>query len=326
MRLVTFSVKSDPGRGNRLGAVLDENSVLHLAGGSFFYLEEIRRLSSLEATKEFLPPDILSFLSRGDEGLRQAARTVEGIRSWQRTEKRKPTGARGEPLVFSFQGITLQAPIPRPGKIICLGNNYYSHTAEQNMNATDIPLAFFKAPSAVVGPDAAIPYPRNTKTLDYEIELAVVIGRKAKDVPQESAFDYIAGYTILNDISARDLQRKEMENGFLLLGKSQDASGPMGPWLVTRDEIPDPQNLKLELRVNGEVRQNSSTDQMIHKIPDLIAYWSQITLEPGDIISSGTPGGVGIHHKPNPQDWLLHPGDRIEATIEGIGVLRNQVV
>jgi acylpyruvate hydrolase len=326
MRLVTYSIHADKGRGNRLGAVLDENSVLDLAGGSFFYLEEIRKKSSLGATLEFIPPDILSFLTRGDESVRQAARTVDAIREWQRTEKRNPTGARGEPLVFSLAEITLQAPVPRPGKIICMGNNYYSHTAEQNMKPSDIPLAFFKAPSAVVGPEAPIPYPRSTKLLDYEIELAVVIGTRGKDIPRENAFDYIAGYTILNDISARDLQLKEMKSGFLILGKSLDASAPMGPWLVTRDEIPDPQTLGLELRVNDGVRQKSSTDQMIHKIPDLIAYWSQITLEPGDVITTGTPGGVGIHHKPNPQDWLLHPGDRIEAAIEGIGVLRNTIV
>ncbi len=326
MKLVTFSVNADKNRGNRLGALLDENSVLDLAAGSFFYLEEIRKMNSLEAALEFIPPDILSFLARGEEGIRQASRILEAVRAWQQTEKKKPTGARGEPLVFSLSEITLQAPIPRPGKIICMGNNYYSHTAEQNMKPSDIPLAFFKASSAVIGPDAPVPYPRNTKLLDYEIELAVVIGKKGKDVPRENAFDYIAGYTILNDISARDLQLKEMVKGFLVLGKSLDASAPMGPWLVTRDEIPDPQNLNLELRVNGEVRQKSATDQMIYKIPDLIAYWSQITLEPGDIISTGTPGGVGIHHKPNPQDWLLHPGDRIEASIEGIGVLRNTIV
>ncbi len=326
MKLVTFSVCADKGRGNRLGAVLDDDSVLDLAGGSFFYLEEIRKMSSLEAAKEFIPPDILSFLARGDEGVRRAARTVEAIRAWRRTERRNPTGARGEPLVLTFSEIALQAPIPRPGKIICLGNNYYSHTAEQNMSPPDVPLAFFKASSTVVGPDAPVRYPRNTKALDYEIELAVVIGKKGKDIPRENVFDYIAGYTILNDISARDLQLKEMAKGFLLFGKSMDDSAPMGPWLVTADEIPDPHHLRLELRVNGEVRQDSSTDQMIHKIPDQIAYLSQMTLEPGDIISTGTPGGVGIHHKPNPQDWLLHPGDRIEAKIEGIGILRNTIL
>jgi 2-keto-4-pentenoate hydratase/2-oxohepta-3-ene-1,7-dioic acid hydratase in catechol pathway len=189
-------------------------------------------------------------------------------------------------------------------------------------------VAFLKAVTALVGPDEPIPYPRSTKELDYEIELAIVIGKKGKDIPKERAFEHVAGYAILNDLSARDIQGREMAKRLLLLGKSLDGLAPMGPYLVTQDEIKDPHGLAMELRVNEEPepRQKSSTGQMIFKIPDLIAYWSQMTLEPGDVISSGTPGGVAFFRQPDPQAWFLKPGDVVQARIEGLGVLRNRIL
>jgi 2-keto-4-pentenoate hydratase/2-oxohepta-3-ene-1,7-dioic acid hydratase in catechol pathway len=189
-------------------------------------------------------------------------------------------------------------------------------------------VAFLKAPSALIGPDELVPYPKSTKELDYEIELAIVIGKKGKDIPKEEAFEYIAGYTIFNDLSARDIQVREMEKRLLLLGKNLDALAPMGPYLVTRDEIKDPHVLAMELRVNEEPepRQKSTTGQMIFRIPELIAYWSQMTLEPGDIITSGTPGGVALFRQPDPQAWFLKPGDVVQAGIGGLGVLRNPII
>jgi 2-keto-4-pentenoate hydratase/2-oxohepta-3-ene-1,7-dioic acid hydratase in catechol pathway len=173
-----------------------------------------------------------------------------------------------------------------------------------------------------------VPYPHgSTKQLDYEIEMAIVVGKKGKNIPEEKAYDYVAGYMIMNDLSARDVQHKEMQKRLILLSKSLDGFAPVGPWLVTPDEIPDPHNLGMELWVNqeSEPRQKSSTNQLIYNVPDLIAYWSQMTLEPGDIITSGTPGGVALFRQP-PEQWFLKPGDVVEARIEKLGFIRNKIV
>jgi 2-keto-4-pentenoate hydratase/2-oxohepta-3-ene-1,7-dioic acid hydratase in catechol pathway len=224
--------------------------------------------------------------------------------------------------------VRLKAPVPHPGKIIALGLNFYDHAMENKMPPPEFPMGFLKASSTLIGHEGPIPYPCSTQMLDYEIEMAIVIGKRGKDIPQEKAYDYVAGYTILNDITARDVQRREQKKSLLLLGKNFDGFGPMGPWLVTRDEIPDPHRLAMELRVNHEPepRQKSSTGEMVFKIPALIAYWSQMTLEPGDIISSGTPGGVAYYRQPDPLPWFLKPGDVVEAKIEGLGLLRNPIV
>ncbi len=328
MKLATFGRKRQEGS-LRLGALLDENSILDLSSAAAFCLQEIIQVKDpLQVAARYIPPDMISFLDQGEEALKLAARTVEAIRAWQQTEKANPAGVRGEPLVFPLTEIALQAPIPRPGKIIAMGINFYDHAEENKVPLPKFPTAFLKASSAVIGPGAPVPYPRPTEQLDYEIELAIVIGKEGKDISRERAFEYIAGYTILNDLSARDIQMREMEKRFLLLGKSLDGMAPMGPCLVTRDEIADPQNLAIELWVNNETepRQKSSTNQMIFKIPDLIAYWSQMTLEPGDIITSGTPSGVAAFRKPDPLAWFLKPGDIVEARIEGLGVLRNSIV
>jgi len=161
----------------------------------------------------------------------------------------------------------------------------------------------------------------------HEIELAFVIGKKGKYIKRDEAVEYIYGYTIYNDISERDLQTSEMKHGLLLGGKNMDTFAPIGPWIVTRDEIEDPHNLTMILRVNGEIRQNSNTKHMIHGIFDQIAYWSSLmTLYPGDIFGTGTPSGVAIGRKPSPEPYYLKPGDIVEAEIEGLGVLVNRVV
>jgi len=247
---------------------------------------------------------------------------------WQHKKKKSLKGLRRETLVFPLSEITRKAPVPRPGKIIAMGLNFYDHALENKVPVPEFPVAFLKATTALVGSDEPVPYPRATKELDYEIELAIVIGKKGKDIPQENGSEYIAGYTIFNDLSARDIQAREMQKRLLLLGKGLDALAPMGPYLVTLDEIRDPHALSMELRVNEErqPRQKSTTGQMIFKIPELIAYWSQMTLEPGDIITSGTPGGVAFFRQPDPQAWFLKPGDVVEARIEGLGVLRNRIL
>ncbi|WP_433259973.1 fumarylacetoacetate hydrolase family protein [Actinosynnema sp. CS-041913] len=223
-------------------------------------------------------------------------------------------------------GVRLHAPL-RPGKIVGVGLNYTEHVAESARaldTANDLPqqpVLFCKPSTAVIGPDEPIEHNAAlTSQLDWECELAVVIGRTAKRVPPERALDYVFGYSVVNDISARDQRRA----GLWFYSKGQDTYAPFGPAIRTADEIPDPHALDLSLRVNGEVKQKSNTRYMLFRIPELIADISAgFTLEPGDVIATGTPSGVGAGL--SPQQWLW-PGDVVEATVQHVGTLRNPVV
>jgi 2-keto-4-pentenoate hydratase/2-oxohepta-3-ene-1,7-dioic acid hydratase in catechol pathway len=188
------------------------------------------------------------------------------------------------------------------------------------------PVAFLKLPGTVIGPKDDIPHPPEVKNLDYEVELAVIIGKPCVDVSEDEALDYVAGYAAFNDISGRDVIRGENKSGIHLMGKSFPGFAPMGPYLVTADEIRDPQNLKLKLSVNGETRQDSNLSYMIFKIRDMIAYWSQMGLNPGDVLTTGTPRGVAAGRKPDQPPWWLKPGDVVEAEVEKVGRLRNRIV
>ena len=216
--------------------------------------------------------------------------------------------------------LRLLPPIPRPGKIIAVGRNYSEHAAEEAVVLPEAPLLFAKLPSALVGDGATVTWSASLAAqVDYEAELAVVIGRTARNVPIEHALEHVFGYSCLNDVSARDLQ---VRDGQWTRAKSLDTFCPMGPWVVTADEIPDPGALRIRCRVNGEVRQDESTAALVHGIPDLIAYCSEsFTLEPGDIIATGTPGGVGVFRDP---PIFLEDGDTVEVEIEGIGTLVNR--
>ena len=205
-----------------------------------------------------------------------------------------------------------------PRRIIALGRNYAAHAAETGHEPPKEPVFFMKAASSVIGPEEEVIYPKDVGRIDHEVELAVVIGKGGKRIPRHRAMEHVAGYTILNDVTARDMQTRDMAASHpWFLSKSFDTFGPMGPCLALPDEIPDPHSLELKLTVNGEVRQESNTSNLIFKIPDLIASLSRyLTLEPGDVISTGTPEGISP----------IKPGDVMEATIEGIGTLRNPVV
>jgi acylpyruvate hydrolase len=330
MKFTTFVSSKEKDRGRMLGVVLDENSILNLHPAAALYIKEVEKEKKpyLRAS-QFIPADMAAFLEQGGEAMNLARRTIDFILPlWQEGKKKACKGLRRETLVFPLSGIIRKAPVSRPGKIIAMGLNFYDHAQENKVPVPEFPVAFLKATTALVGPEEPVPYPRSTGQLDYEIEMAIVIGKKGKDIPREKAFEYIAGYTILNDLSARDIQGREMGSRLLLLGKNLDGLAPMGPYLVTPDEVRDPHALSMELRVNEEPepRQKSTTGQMIFRIPDLIAYWSQMTLEPGDIITSGTPGGVALFRQPGPQAWFLKAGDVVEASIEGLGVLRNPIV
>ena len=264
--------------------------------------------------------DMISFLESGSAGRDAAAEVAEA-------------GARGKTASTPLGEVTLCAPVPEPGKLFCLAGNYVKHIEEGSggVKAKDkiTPRLFLKPSSnTVIGPGAPIMIPDVARAVDWEAELAVVIGKRGKHIAKADAFDYVAGYTAMNDVSERKLQIRERPetsewDAFFdwLNGKWFDCFAPMGPCLVTADEIPDPHDLDLSLSVNGERKQHSNTQQMIHRIDELIEYISAfITLGPGDVIATGTPEGTG-----DPVGVYLKPGDVVRVEIERIGVLENPV-
>jgi 2,4-diketo-3-deoxy-L-fuconate hydrolase len=224
----------------------------------------------------------------------------------------------GDPLPLSSARVL--APVPRPGKVVCIGLNYRDHAAESGQPLPEEPILFPKFANSVVGPDAPIVVPPETEQPDYEAELAVVIGRPASRVRERDALAHVAGYTCANDVSARDLQFRGSQ---WMLGKAIDTFLPCGPWLVTADEITDPQALAIRCSIDGEVLQDSSTAQMVFGVAELVMFVSRtMTLEPGDLLVTGTPPGVGFAR--TPPRWLRH-GERVRVEIEGIGTLTNPV-
>lgn len=222
---------------------------------------------------------------------------------------------------YGLAEVKLLSPVTDPEKIICIGLNYLDHVRESNMEVPKVPVLFPKFNNCLVGHDEEVIIPEEVKQCDYEVELAVIIGKTASKVAKESAMEHVFGYTVLNDVSARDIQLNEAQ---WTRGKTIDRFAPTGPWIVTADEIENPGHLPISLTLNGQLMQNSNTKELIFDIPYLISFLSNtMTLKPGDIISTGTPPGVGMGR--NPQVWLK-PGDVVEATVEGIGTLRNTFV
>jgi len=284
MKLVTFATENGP----RLG-LLQENHVIDLN----------------EASDGRLPADVLTFLQQGQPAM-QLAREIGH------------SAAADLPL----SEVTLLAPVPAPSKVVAIGLNYMDHCREQNIEPPKMPIIFAKFPSAVVGPGAAVRWdPALTRQVDYEVELAVVMGRTARRVSAAEALDCVAGYTICNDVSARDLQFGDRQ---WVRGKSLDTFCPLGPWLVTKDEIPDPHDLSLRCTVNGEILQDSTTAEMIFGVPQLIEFISRaFSLLPGDVIATGTPDGVGVFRSPQ---IFLKDGDVVTVEVEGLGQLTNHCV
>ena len=229
--------------------------------------------------------------------------------------------AREAGLLVERARVRLLAPVPRPGKLIAIGLNYRDHAAESKMAIPERPVVFSKFATSVIAPNDAVVLPASSAQVDYEAELAVVIGRRAKSVARERAMDYVLGYTNINDVSARDFQ---FADGQWQRGKSCDTFAPMGEAIVTTDEVPDPHRLSIRLRLNGRTMQDSNTKQLIFGVPELIAFLSEtITLEPGDVIATGTPPGVGFARTP---PVFLRDGDVMEVEIERLGALRSPVV
>jgi 2-keto-4-pentenoate hydratase/2-oxohepta-3-ene-1,7-dioic acid hydratase in catechol pathway len=224
--------------------------------------------------------------------------------------------------VPSPQSPRLGCPVARVGKLMCIGLNYSEHAAETGAAIPKEPILFMKATSAIVGPNDEIRIPRGSTQTDWEAELGVVIGTKAKYVSEADALDYVAGYCVSHDVSERSFQKER--GGQWTKGKSCDTFGPLGPWLVTKDEVPDPQNLKVWCEVDGQRRQNGTTSTMIFSVRQLVSYLSQFfTLQPGDIISTGTPSGVGLGMKP---PTFLRPGQTVRLGVEGLGEQQQCVV
>ncbi|WP_066367830.1 fumarylacetoacetate hydrolase family protein [Neobacillus fumarioli] len=261
-----------------------------------------------------IPDSLVECIAMGEGFIRQA----KELKDWVETNGRAAS------LYKPLNKVTLLAPIPRPGKnIFCIGKNYREHAIELGSEA-DVPehiMVFTKAPTTVIGPNEVVLSHREvTSQLDYEGELAVVIGKRGRAIKREEALDYVFGYTIINDVTARDLQSRHKQ---FFIGKSLDTTCPMGPWIVDKSEIDNPNHLNIETRVNGEVRQSSNTEKFIFPIEEIISVLSAgMTLEPGDIISTGTPAGVGKGMKP---PKFLRPGDKVEVTIEKIGTLVNRI-
>lgn len=288
MRLVTFLEGGEP----RLGALRGEGA-----------RQEVVDLNRADTA---LPAEMVPLLQGGPEALARVRRVLDAA----------PAGA-WRPLA----AVTLRAPLPRPGKIICIGLNYRDHAAESAVAVPDYPTVFAKYASCVIGSGEAIVLPKLSDQVDYEGELGVVIGRTARHVPESSALEYVAGYLPFNDVSARDFQHRTSQ---WTIGKTFDTFGPMGPALVTADEVPDPQNLDLRVRIGDEVLQSSNTGKMIFSIAHLIAYLSAVlTLEPGDVIATGTPEGVGAARTPA---RFLRPGEVVRVEIEALGTLENPIV
>jgi len=302
MRLVSFRRQDAVRLGAELeGGVVDLNQV---------YAAQLADRGEADAEVRAatdVPPDILAFLAGGETAL-AAARDAIAFAT-DHAELLLPAGE-----------LELLPPVPRPPKIICVARNYGEHAAEANLNVLEHPNLFIRFAQSLIPHEAPILVPKVSKNVDWEAELAVIIGRPGKHVTKEAALDHVAGYSIFNDVSIRDWQLRVPQFG---AGKNFDASGPFGPALVTKDEIPDPQALKIELELNGEVMQSASTADMVFSVADLIEHISAFaTLEPGDVIATGTPSGVGFVRKP---PRFLEPGDTVRIEIERVGVLENPV-
>ena len=312
MRLVTFELQ---GR-NRLGAEQDGH-VIDLNRGYALLLAS-RGVADFQgqADRE-LPADMRGFLDLWDQSVSRAKEVLtfaQGIR------------AGGGPMVQAIlqplQAVRLRAPILNPRKIIRLGLNYRDHAQESKADIPTDPILFSKYATAVIGPDDPILLPSVSKEVDYEAELAFIMARRGRHIPKAQALEYVAGYSIMHDVSARDYQIRK-PGGQWMSGKTFDTFAPLGPALVTKEDIPDPHVLDITCTVSGERLQSSNTKHLIFSVPDIVAYCSHIfTLEPGDVIATGTPGGVGFARKP---PRLLKEGDVVVIEIQGIGQLRNPV-
>ncbi|WP_123039626.1 fumarylacetoacetate hydrolase family protein [Cohnella candidum] len=306
MKIVTFSAKGEP---FRLGLLLDDHKLVDPQQAYREKLESEGQGRAAEIAGALLPSDPTSFLANGPLAADAAEEALEYARRHPESKS-----------VYGKSDVRIGPPVPRPNKIVCVGLNYKDHILEMKRDFPAHPVIFAKYAIAAAEPNGTFPLDSQlTQKLDYEAELAFVIGKKGKNISEADALDYVAGYTVVNDITARDMQKRTIQ---WLQGKTLDKSLPMGPHLVTKDEIPDPHALDISLTVNGELRQKSNTEQLLFNVNYLVSFLSGfMTLEPGDVVCTGTPGGVG-----EAQGKFLKDGDVVRVEIGGIGSIETRIV
>ncbi|CAN5512627.1 fumarylacetoacetate hydrolase family protein [soil metagenome] len=299
MKLASFHLLDDDARAlSRTGVVTD--------AGMIDVSDIVVTLDVESQSPGVVPHGMARLLAGGSRAMAQVREAAAGA---------------AQTRALPMSSIRLLAPVPRPGKIVAIGRNYAEHAKEAGVAAPDAPRIIFKAPSSVVGPGAVVAAPQVSK-FDYEVELGVVIGKLAADVSVDNALDCVAGYCVLNDLSAREFQ-VDVSPPQTTFAKSMTGFCPLGPWIVTADEVPDPQHLRLRTWLNDRLMQDGNTSDMIHGVRQIVSYASRyMNLEPGDVIATGTPAGVGMGF--TPPIWLK-PGDRLRLEVEGIGVLENTI-
>ncbi|MGH9343372.1 MAG: fumarylacetoacetate hydrolase family protein [Terriglobia bacterium] len=324
MKLATYQV----GRQLRVGvvegkSVVDVRSAVEMASGrkgpkALYSNTRFKQAASVLADSGAAPREMIDVLARSDEWLKALSTVSKSL-----SKELKSTANSGslKGLMTTLDSVRLRAPIARPSKITCVGLNYADHAREQGIEPPSSPIFFLKSCNTICGPGDPVVLPPNSEQPDYEAEFAVVIGKPGHRIAEDKAYDHIAGYMILHDVTARDMQHGDKQ---WFRGKSCDTFAPTGPWIVTKDEVPDPHNLRISLTLNGTTMQDSSTSNLIFKVPFLVSYLSQsLTWETGDLISTGTPPGVGVFRNP---PVFIKPGDTMSVTVEKLGTLTNPVM
>jgi len=324
MKLLTFE---NAARQSRIGALLGDDRVVDLHTACALYLRDVEGEAIFYRMADALvPPDMRALFRGGDMSLEAARKALDYA---AQLRGGGVAGPRGERVLYSLGEVQLKAPII-PKKFFHTAGNFREHHEEATKAGFSHPvmpwIVFFQNIDAIIGPEEPVIYPEHlTQELDYELELAVVLKKAGKHFTAEEASGYIGGYVIFNDVTARDIQRREMKSGVFSFCKGIDTFCPLGPWIVTADEVPDVHNLAMELRVNGETRQRSHSSKMSVKIPEILAHYSPMGYSAGDVVSTGTVSGVAAFSG-DPKAWYLKPGDVMECEIEKIGVLRNPVI
>ena len=323
MRLVTFE---NPARQARIGALTPDRRIVDLNSACALCLRDVDGENDHGRLADALvPANMRALFEGGDTSLQAAHKALD----YALQLDGHATGPRGEMIFYAEDKIKLKAPIV-PKKFFHTAGNFREHHEEATRAGFSHPvmpwIVFFQNVDAIIGHEEAVVYPEHlTQELDYELELAVVLKKTGKNFSPEDARDYVGGYVIFNDITARDIQRREMKSGVFSFCKGIDTFCPLGPWIVTADEISDPHNLAMELRVNGEPRQRSHSSKMSVKIPEILSHYSPMGYSAGDVVSTGTVSGVAAFSD-DPKAWYLKVGDIMECEIENIGILRNRVM
>lgn len=307
MKLINFTAAGH----TRAGAIV-EDKVIDLNYAYQAQLKAEGKYRYEEIAHAFVPATADELYQGGKESLQLAQNAIDFILANPESFEKK--------VIFNKSEVKVEAPVQKPGKIICVGHNYREHILEMGRELPSNPVIFAKFANTILGPEDDIPFYPISEQLDYEAEFTFVVGKQARNVSEEDALDYVAGYTITNDVTYRDIQRRTIQ---WLQGKTVDGTAPMGPYLVTSDELEDPSGLDVVLKVNGEVRQKTNTANLVFDVKKLVSFLSSLmTLEPGDVVLTGTPGGVGFAM--NPQQFLKD-GDVVTIEIDQVGTLENTV-